>query len=237
MQIASLISAFVALTLFAASLPVYLDVGGVYSQLKVILEGEKTVTTTTRTVQGPAVSVTFSCTSPNFARWGRNPGQRTDVLDTTCPASWTVPLPFHRVEFDAYSVASVSWNGGSTQNGIVVYMRQEEGVPPPFRILEVGLVRAVAPRYRDWLTAPDRAEATRSTGYNVAAVTNYSTRTEVTTAEVVTDPYLSENPYAPILRALLPLLPVGLLIWAFGSIGVLVYQGVGGRKRFSSAKF
>ena len=238
MQTSALISAFVALTLFAASLPVYLDVGGVYSQLKVILEGERTVTETTSTVRDSTPStVTFSCTSPNFAHWTDNTA-RTDVRNTTCPFSLTVDYPLASNGLDAHSVARIAWRGGSDTNGLAVFYRDPFGSTPDFHIIEVGtLAGGIGSRYTDWLSRPERAESTRSTGYNVAATLNYNTRTVTDRTEVVVDPYLSENPYAGILRALLPLLPVALLVWAFGSIGVVFLSGLGARRWKNSAKF
>lgn len=63
MRLASLVSAFVALTLFAASLPVYLDVGGVYSTLQKLVNGDTYEVTevvdgvaTTRVVVEPYLS-------------------------------------------------------------------------------------------------------------------------------------------------------------------------------------
>ena len=51
----------------------------------------------------------------------------------------------------------------------------------------------------------------------------------VQTTRTVTEPYLSESPYAGIFRALLPLLPVALLAWAIASIGLAFVSGIGGR--------
>ena len=110
MRLGSLISAFVALTLFAASLPIYLDAGGVYSQLQKLVNGE------------------------------------------------------------TYEVTEIV----------------------------------------------DGVETTRT----------------------VTDPYLSQSPYAGIFRTLLPLAPVALLVWAFGSIGMAFLAGLGRRAGGStSARF
>ena len=264
MQTSALISAFVALTLFAASLPVYLDVGGVYSQLKVILEGERTVTSTVTETQVCRVKprtnyrtggiFTFTGDPFGFAWLNRSDtAQNLGYLGSDYSDHWTsesFDIPVGAVA----SVAAVTQEDPRylpPGQQFTTYLRYftVDGTPRIFSFAISTPTRANGLRT---LTDIDRFKsctdqsdlpASQSVYARRGGTALYLSAFELTTVssgtrtEVVVDPYLSENPYAGILRALLPLLPVALLVWAFGSIGVVFLSGLGARRWKNSAKF
>ena len=265
MQMSALISAFVALTLFAASLPVYLDVGGVYSQLKIILEGERTVTSTVTETQVCRVKPRKNYrTGGSFTFTGNTGGRmfsnqpdsqyNKGYLGADYSDAWDDRTSYD-VDPSATASLAVIQDAADTrylppgqrfQTRVRYFM--VDGEPRIFAFTgetsSGNRIPTVAnlPRFTGCNASSD-FPADQSVYARSGAQTLYLSAFDLTTVtsgtrtEVVVDPYLSENPYAGILRALLPLLPVALLVWAFGSIGVVFLSGIGARRWNNSAKF